>query len=609
MYKRQLQAQAEEMESQAEQLRIRSEQMVAANADLARREEILQVLLRCARTLPSPQQAIEEICRVAGKMLGGPDGAAGVTMRSGDKIFVHTWSGSHPIAQRSWDYDRSFASIVLERGRTAALFDLALRPDIELPTPDGAAPIRAILATPYRIQGRAAGVFEVYRRTPHQFTEEDFRAIEWLSAQCALILEMLQLHEEIAERRKAAEEGSRRKTHFLAAVSHDIRTPANAITLISELIRRLSESNPASPEIQQLAADLQNASRSMVELVSDVLDLTRFDSGSQELNVSDFSLRAVLDAEIRQFLPTARQKGLALSLAFEAETEGLRLRTDRLKLARVVTNLIGNALKFTDAGSVQVTVARDRDGDGGVRIDVADTGIGIPAREIDAIFDEFLQLRNPERDRSKGTGLGLAICKRLVEAIGARMSVESEPGKGSCFRLHLPEATVAGSQERLPEQEQDAETDSLGTASSSDDRCLAGARILLVEDHDTTRRSTALLLEQYGAKVLAAAGGNEAIQALMHRDPDVLLLDLMLPDMDGAEVLRRLPAIRALRLACVLVVTGDARPEREAEVHALGADGLVHKPIDVRSLVGKIHSLLEKAHRAGSRPGGRALAP
>ena len=248
-----------------------------------------------------------------------------------------------------------------------------------------------------------------------------------------------ELQRELDARRREAEEASVRKTRFLAAVSHDIRTPANAISLLAELIRRTA-SNPALiGEVPELAHELHLSAMALVHLLGDVLDVARFDSGRIDIQESDFALGELLADEYRRMHPLAREKGLSLDYA--PPPEPLYVRADRIKLSRVVGNLVGNAIKFTERGGVVVEASRN--GEGWAEIRVSDTGIGIAPEHLPNIFDEFFQLRNPERDRNKGTGLGLTICKRLVDAMGGRLSVVSQPGAGSTFTVTLPPAGAA----------------------------------------------------------------------------------------------------------------------------------------------------------------------
>jgi len=401
------------------------------------------------------------------------------------------------------------------------------------------------------------------------------------------VTQMKAMVRELEVRRAEAEEASVRKTRFLAAVSHDIRTPANAINLLAELLRRASADPRMSGEIPEMAGELQQCSVNLVNLVSDVLDVARYDFGKVELQVSEFPLAGILADQYRQMLPLAEEKNVRLEVETPGGTAGgdLWLRTDRVKLARVINNLVGNAIKFTPEGSVRVSA--ERRPDGGVAITVADTGVGIDAEHLDRIFDEFFQLRNPERDRNKGTGLGLAICKRLVDAMGGTIEVRSTPGEGSRFTVALPPEVAA-------RRDKDGGGDAAGESAAGDAarKRLSGARILLVEDHPTTMKAAAQILEREGAEVVTAADGATALRMLKEASepgssngPQILLLDMMLPDVDGREVLRQLQQARPAGLRCVLVLTGDITTDRVEEVKRLGADALLAKPIDLQALL------------------------
>ena len=268
-----------------------------------------------------------------------------------------------------------------------------------------------------------------------------------------------------------------------------------------------------------------------------------------------------------------------------------------MKLARVLSNLIGNAIKFTDRGRVDVRCSRTDDG--GVEIHVQDTGVGIQSTQLEHIFDEFYQIKNPERDRSKGTGLGLAICKRLVDAIGCALTVRSHFGEGSTFTIRIPPELVipAPAADVVQLQQQPRPRPA---------QRLAGVRVLLVEDHESTRLAFSRLLATQGAVVDTAADGREAMRLLGHHPPEVVLLDLMLPDMDGREVLRRLAENRPANLRCLLAVSGDVSEERRREVAALGADGLMAKPLEIGALVDRVCELLKRLRAMGARTTARS---
>ncbi len=240
-----------------------------------------------------------------------------------------------------------------------------------------------------------------------------------------------------------AVETADRKTRFLAAVSHDIRTPANAINLLAELLLQTANGQTAShgndDDHAEMIRDLRSNALCLTRLVGDVLDVTRFELSEAVLHQVDFRLSEFLQDEVRQHLPSADEKGI--DIAVEAPFE-LELRTDRVKLGRVLSNLLGNAIKFTNAGGITVTSSLIPAG--GWRLSVRDTGIGIDPENLPRIFDEFFQIKNPARDRAKGSGLGLAIARRLTEALGGKLTVESKVGVGSTFTVTLPANVIAG---------------------------------------------------------------------------------------------------------------------------------------------------------------------
>ncbi|MBI1853444.1 MAG: response regulator [Planctomycetes bacterium] len=405
------------------------------------------------------------------------------------------------------------------------------------------------------------------------------------------------LQRELELRRRAAEEASVRKTRFLAAVSHDIRTPANAINLMAEVIRRAASMPAMAPQIPELAQKLQQNVLSMLDLVGDVLDVARFDSGKIELIDSEFSLNDLIDEECRQLRPLAEEKGLRLEVEVPERT--IWIHTDRIKLARVIGNLLGNAIKFTSAGTIVVSALLGPDPDRRVLVRVRDTGIGIAAEHLSHIFDEFAQLRNPERARTKGTGLGLAICKRLTEIMGGSISVESVLNEGTNFTIALPASAVVV---RLDTSYRTEHNPSKGDSSDPPVPKLPGMRILVVEDHATSREGTKQILVQEGATILEAPDGATALRLLETERIDVVLLDLMLPDMDGREVLKALETRRPTSVRGVVVSTGDLTEERMAEIKRFGVDALIAKPVDVRKLVASVQTFHREPSPEGREP-------
>jgi PAS domain S-box-containing protein len=398
----------------------------------------------------------------------------------------------------------------------------------------------------------------------------------------ALIVDVTQrkaTEDELQRAKDEAEQASRTKTQFLSAVSHDLRTPVNALSLQAELLALLVQSrDDPNGELVSLASDIQQAAANLIELVNDLLDLTRFDSGTLAFHLTEFGLEEWLEQTLRPLALAARTKGLKLS--WRTDRLGRVVRADRIKLGRVLINLAGNAVKFTDSGEVEVT--SEADSSGWLVLSVRDTGPGIPHEQLDRIFDEFAQLRNPERDRTKGTGLGLAICRRLVEAVGGRLTVESHPGRGSTFRAYYPP-------DHLPARAQPPDQAPRGNdpiAAAVAPR--AAAPILLVEDDPYSRRSLCRLIEHAGYEVETVADGASALDAVQKHRPGLVLLDLMMPGMDGVEVLQKLRNQYDRVTLPVVILSGDILSDRTSQLRALEVNAILAKPVEIDNLLAAI---------------------
>jgi PAS domain S-box-containing protein len=390
---------------------------------------------------------------------------------------------------------------------------------------------------------------------------------------------------------EAAESASRRKTQFLSAVSHDLRTPVNALSLQAELLARLIELRGDSDiELTQLATDIRTVAANLIDLINDLLDLTRFDSGAVDYHPTDFPLEEFFQQTLDPLEATAATKGLDFS--WRVDRPGRVIRGDRVKLGRVLVNLVSNAVKFTERGSVSVSARAAHDG--GLIVTVGDTGPGIPTDQLDRIFDEFAQLRNPERDRTKGTGLGLAICRRLVEGVGGRLTVESVVGSGSTFTARYPPDHMAADVSYRP-AEPEVEPGPGGPVPTEP--------ILLVEDDANSRDTLARLLRHAGYSVETAPDGLAALALLGRIRPALVLLDLMMPGMEGGEVLRVIRSTPEWQDLKVILLTGDVLTGRTGDLMALNVDGLLAKPVDFNHLLSMV------ARFAPSSTRGRGHSP
>jgi signal transduction histidine kinase/ActR/RegA family two-component response regulator len=570
-----LQSQTEELEQQSEELRQQAEELEQQGSDLQelnrelmRREKGLETLLHSGRWMRgdmSESYVMSGVCQAALQILNDVAAAEVIAVRPETyEVWGDCGFGLQGRMDDGISFESSFAGVAVESERTAGLNDIRQRTDLRLPSLRAGRPLISAIASPIWYEGKVVAALCVYSVESREWTEHDFSISEWLASQGALALQSIRIQKELETRRRDAENAALQKSQFLAAVSHDVRTPANAISLLAELVERATSDPEQAHRVPELARSLWANARSLVDLVSDVLDLTRLDSGQADLHITEFPLHELIDAEVFQAETAADGKGLTIAKVMPSTP--VKLVTDRTKLKRVIANLLSNAVKFTERGSVRIECTLGDD----VRISIADTGIGIPGDALNKVFDEFFQLRNPERNREKGAGLGLAICRRLVASIGCTLSLESVVGSGTTFTLIIPNELIA----------KPIIVDGDAAPELSSDHRMRDLRVLLVEDNEVARTAVEELLSGEGAKVTAAADGRSALASLDHAQFDVLLLDLNLPDMDGTGILNRLAESGQI-IGRKIVISGDARPERLSQVRTLGADEVLAKPVSL----------------------------
>jgi two-component system, sensor histidine kinase len=373
-----------------------------------------------------------------------------------------------------------------------------------------------------------------------------------------------------------AQAADRAKTRFLAAASHDLRQPLHALLLFSAALsmRKLDAKS------QEIAARIDDATQALAYELDTLLDVSKLDAGLVRVNPERLDVGTIAARLVQTMTPIAHGKKLEIRCV---ATPGLYLDTDRALLERVLRNLLDNAIKYTDAGSIEMRVAADGPD---VTIAVLDTGQGIAPAELERIFEEFYQIGNPERDRQRGLGLGLAIVRRLVLLLGGRLTVESQPGRGSTFTLRMPHARGAGSPVEPV----------LAAASTPP---LAGLNVLVIDDEANVRLGTQLLLEGLGCTVSLVRDTDEACEVAVVDRPDIVLADMRLAGDDSG--LRAVARLRALQPGLpALLISGDTAPDRLREARQAGLP-LLHKPVSAELLARSITEAIR------GTPGERAV--
>lgn len=394
-------------------------------------------------------------------------------------------------------------------------------------------------------------------------------------------------HSELAllEAKRLAEESARLKSEFLANMSHEIRTPMNAIVGISELMLN----QEVAPQIRHYLEKIRNASDNLLAILNDILDFSKVESGCMSIEKVPFDLDEILNNLDNLFALRAQEKGLALLIKADSKAPR-KLIGDSLRIQQILANLISNAVKFTERGTVSLTVTINQFRNHRVLLEFAveDTGIGISANDVDKLFLPFSQVDGSISRRFGGTGLGLAISHRLLRLMGSSFQVDSHPGEGSrfSFQLSLPVShigTATTTESRRPRQ-----AGTLTTRLNQIGKSLAGKRILVVEDNETNRLIIQDMLELAGTLIEAASTGKQALEILADRRFDAVLMDVHMPEMDGMETTQRIRRQLQLGELPIIALTAGVTAEERKNSLASGINDFIAKPFTAESLVTKL---------------------
>ncbi|SLN62579.1 Sensory/regulatory protein RpfC [Pseudoruegeria aquimaris] len=444
-----------------------------------------------------------------------------------------------------------------------------------------------------------AGLFDRLRQQNESRHEAERRLLE-ANAEIRETLQRLEASqaalvrraEEARELQRRAEAASIAKSEFLAVMSHEIRTPLNAILGMAEVLRE----SALSPDQAEMLETIEGGGRALLSIINDVLDFSRIEAGKAELEQIPFALARPLQDCAALFSPLLDQKGLSFECDI-AEAEGVWVVGDAGKLRQVVMNLLGNALKFTEAGRVSLAakVAPGAGGaDAGIEIEVADTGLGIPQEALQRIFEPFEQVDAKTTRLHGGTGLGLAISRKLARHMGGDLVAVSTPGEGSRFKLTLtlPRAAAAEApaqaSAQAPSQAPSQGPEQAAAAGQSE---LAGLLVLAAEDNRANRLVLARLLAGSGIDLTFAEDGVQAVEAAQASRFDLILMDMSMPRLDGIGATRRIRAAEAeqgMRATPIVALTANAFEKDRRACQAAGMDGFLSKPLRKAELLAEI---------------------
>ncbi len=396
----------------------------------------------------------------------------------------------------------------------------------------------------------------------------------------ARMAEHKQLRESLIDARLEAEAANNAKSQFLATISHEIRTPLNGVLGMAQIMAM----EVVDPVQKGRLKIIRRSGEVLLSILNDVLDLSKIEAGKLVIERIDFDLKEVLQATIHAYRPLAEEKGLIFLADYDG-IDGL-YRSDPTRIRQILTNLISNALKFTESGEIQISAKISAET---LCLTVRDTGVGIAPDQLTKLFAKFTQADETTTRRFGGTGLGLSICRELSSLMGGAIDVQSQEGQGSTFIASIPIIRVGDLEP--------SETDETTTS----DTFGAGVRILAAEDNRTNQLVMRTLLEMVGYEVSIAADGAEAVSLWEKEDWDVILMDVQMPVMDGPAATREIRAREAAtgrRRTPIIALTANTMTHQVEGYRADGMDGHVSKPIDAETL---FQAVIEATNQASSR--------
>ena len=407
----------------------------------------------------------------------------------------------------------------------------------------------------------------------------------WLSQ---VFLRQQRRERELVEAKLQAEHSNQEKTTFLANMSHEIRTPMNAILGFSELL----QNDLREPKHRQYLQTIRSSAESLLLLINDILDMSKIEAGIVDLRPEPTDLREICDFLQTLFSEPAARKKLNL-VCQVAENFPHAVLMDRIRLRQILVNLVGNAVKFTDNGTVEVRITWEKQQAGSqvtLIIEVQDTGVGIPQDKLDAIFKPFVQAGMHREKEKQGTGLGLSIVKRLTEIMGGTVTVASVPEQGSAFHLRFPNVPISA---RLPASSK------LSPAGEVDFNELRPAMLLVVDDVETNCRLIDGMFAGSHHRLVFGSSGEEAVTKARELKPDILLRDVRMPGMGGHEALTEIRKIPGLEFLPVIAVTASSLLDEENALKEQFS-GYVRKPFSKHELFDELADFLPRYSKTES---------
>lgn len=448
---------------------------------------------------------------------------------------------------------------------------------------------------PILLRSTLLGVLNIYLEEEHQPSDEEHEFLEMLVNTLAVIIDRKQAEQSLIDAREEAENANRAKSQFLSSMSHELRTPMNAIIGFSQLMKMEMDS-PLNESQQENVEEITKAGNHLLELINEVLDLARIESGHIDLSIEAVVLGEVISESLQLITPLAQKRGIEISLSHngadityeQLSQQHNSVRADRTRLKQVLLNLLSNAIKYNRENG-KLIIACNKTDNNQTRISISDTGAGLSQEQQSQLFKAFNRL-GAEQSEIEGTGIGLVITKNIVELMDGTIGVESAPGEGSMFWIDLPRETLQPLQKDR--------TDEMNTTDQQQPMIEPEHKhtVLYIEDNPANLRLVSQLLgRRSNIHLWSAHEPMLGLELAAEHKPDLILLDINLPGIDGYEVLKHLRQREATRDTPVIAISANAMPKDIEKGLEAGFDDYITKPIDVSALLHTVDMRLSES--------------